>query len=234
MISELSNGSILTKKQVKNYGPKAINYDGEKALIVANVRWDDECGNGHNSFAITGTITAIDRRKYRHDNGVIAGGCLHDEIAKSFPELAPFIKWHLCSSDGPMHYVANTVYHASDRDYNGLAKGEKRQLRNGRTKLPVWQRVIRNAEGDEVSIGHHDWRDSEDAPQETLVATWEPVWTIGEGKARELDAARRSAVWPEATDEELTTPGLKERLEARLPGLMADMRRDIESLGFIW
>jgi hypothetical protein len=40
--------------------------------------------------------------------------CLHDEIAKAFPELAKYIKWHLCSTDGPMHYVANTVFHADE------------------------------------------------------------------------------------------------------------------------
>lgn len=41
-----------------------------------------------------------------------SGGCIHDEVAKHFPELAHLIKWHLSSTDGPMHYVANTVYWA--------------------------------------------------------------------------------------------------------------------------
>ena len=44
---------------------------------------------------------------------------------------------------------------------------------------------------------------------------------FSEGKERELDAARRVAIWPEATDEELTAPDLKGRLEARLPALLA-------------
>jgi hypothetical protein len=52
------------------------------------------------------------------------GGCIHDELTKYFPELAHLIKWHLCSTDGPMHYVSNTMYHASDRDHNGKRKGE--------------------------------------------------------------------------------------------------------------
>ena len=55
-----------------------------------------------------------------------------------------------------------------------------------------------------------------------------------EGKARDLDAARNAAVWPEATDEELTAPGLKERLEARLPALLVEFRAAVESLGFTW
>lgn len=52
--------------------------------------------------------------------------------------------------------------------------------------------------------------------------------------AGKLDAARRSAVWPEATDEELTAPGLADRLQARLPGLLEAMRKDIEAVGFVW
>lgn len=63
-------------------------------------------------FSITGSITKNGRD--------VAGGCIHDEIARYFPELAPFIKWHLTNADGlPMHYVANTVYFA--RQY---AEGE--------------------------------------------------------------------------------------------------------------
>lgn len=90
-------------------------------FIKAEIRFDDECSNGHNSFAITGEIasnTSFSERAF------VAGGCLHEEIAQHFPELAHLIKWHLCSTDIPMHYVANTVYHAGDRDHNGKRKGE--------------------------------------------------------------------------------------------------------------
>jgi len=54
----------------------------------------------------------------------------------------------------------------------------------------------------------------------------------GEGKARELDAARYAAIWPEATDEELTAPGLEDRLKARLPGLLAEFKKAVEYFGF--
>lgn len=104
--------SVLIRHQRKTYGPRLIMYYGDAATITAEVRYDDTYPNGHNSFAITATIKAQDRRRYRHDDGFMASGCCHEEVAKHFPELAPFIKWHLCSSDGPLHYVANTVYHA--------------------------------------------------------------------------------------------------------------------------
>jgi hypothetical protein len=98
--------SVLTKSQTKTFGPRAIAGWGNHATLTAEVRYDDECGNGHNSFAITGEI-----RAGRRD--IEAGGMLHDEIRVIFPELAPFLKWHLTSSDGPMHYIANTTYWAN-------------------------------------------------------------------------------------------------------------------------
>jgi hypothetical protein len=49
---------------------------------------------------------------------------MHDEAVKIFPEYAHLIKWHLVSSDEPMHYAANTMYHASDKDCWGKRKGE--------------------------------------------------------------------------------------------------------------
>jgi hypothetical protein len=43
-------------------------------------------------------------------------------------------------------------------------------------------------------------------------------------------------VWPDATDEELSVPPeeLKAKLEARLPGLLAEFRAAVESLGFVY
>lgn len=101
---------------------------GENKRIVANIRFDDECGNGHNSFAITGDIYAGKRFE--------SGGCIHEEIEKYFPELKKYIKWHLVSSDGPMHYVANTVYWAKERNLKNAResaiwpKATKKQLQN--------------------------------------------------------------------------------------------------------
>jgi hypothetical protein len=97
--------SKLTKKQIRTYGPRAFAAPGYRdgSTITATVRYDDECGNGHNTFAITADIREPDR-------GVTAGGCLHDEVARYFPEIAGLIKWHLVSSDEPMHYIENTMY----------------------------------------------------------------------------------------------------------------------------
>lgn len=222
--------SVLTKSQKLTFGPVEYADGGNTYRITAGVRHDDECGNGHNSFAITGEIERKTGRGWVYESG----GCVHNEIAKHFPHLAPLIKWHLTSTDGPMHYVANTLYHASNRDYRGLLKGEKQQLRNGKTGLPVWERVMRNDCGDVVNGGSNSWTESNEKPAEKLAADWEPVWVIGEGKERDLDAARASAVWPDATDAELMADDLEAKLVARLHALVADFKAAVESLGLVY
>src|SRR5262245_39920246 len=124
--------SKLTKRQRKEF--RADYMDGDRpGVIVAEVRFDDQCGNGHNTFAITAEIFEPPYQRGEpskiHDPSGIkcwlsACGCCHDDIAKHFPELAPLIKWHLVSSVGPMHYLANATYLAGNRDYNGRAAGE--------------------------------------------------------------------------------------------------------------
>ncbi|RPH88507.1 MAG: hypothetical protein EHM66_00430 [Deltaproteobacteria bacterium] len=106
--------------------------NGKPCTLIAEIQYDDECKNGHNTFSITGSLY----EKYRmpgestihHKDGALLwqsmGGCIHEKIIKRFPELAKYIKWHLTSADGPIHYLANTLYHASNKDYNGKAKGE--------------------------------------------------------------------------------------------------------------
>ncbi|MBB5985994.1 hypothetical protein [Sphingobium lignivorans] len=221
---------------------------GPNARLHAVIRFDDSCKNGHQSFAITAEISGAARRI---DDGSI--GCHHEAIAETFPELAHLIKWHLCSTDGPMHYISNTIYHAGDRDHNGLRAGERRQIINGRTKQPCWTLEAVNAEGVRISSTPTGdmYRGAETVPlfilekgfdgqQEDLppapVLKWVPLYREGEGKARDLDAARQSAAWPDATDEELSAEPdeLKAALEARLPALIEAFRADMSAAGLLW
>mgnify|MGYP000122455735 CR=1 FL=1 len=195
---------------------------GKGAQLSVEMRFDDECRNGHNTFAITAEVRVPNRRD------IEAGGCLHDDIARVFPELAPLIRWHLTSTDGPMHYEANTVYFAGDRDHNGMRAGEVRQIRNGRTGQPCW--IL------EATATLPRYVDSEARPEETATLRYVPWTSTGEGKARELDKARNAAVWPEATDAELCVEpdALRLALRARLPALLAEFRAYMESAGFMW
>jgi hypothetical protein len=63
----------------------------------------NESGSGK-YFSITGTI----KDELGRDS---AFGCIHEDIARAFPELAELIKWHLVSLNGePLHYIANAKY----------------------------------------------------------------------------------------------------------------------------
>lgn len=247
---------------------------GPGSQMTVKLRFDDECGNGHNTFSITADVTTPESRRR---NDIEAGGCLHDDIARIFPELASLIRWHLVSTDGPMHYVGNAVYLASDRDCWGKRAGEPTRFQhriffgNSPVGHDIDGRLAKFLEDrrgtgdhqlaafahktDPATYGTHwafvgyadDWaranfRDEIKA-REWLAAVNSLDWRIdtipvafSEGKARELDAARRVACWPDAPDEILCAD--KETLTAalleRLPGLTAAFRNDMESIGFKW
>lgn len=108
----------LVKNQKKTFRTEWTENNGPHVLI-AEIRYDDECGNGHNTFSVTGELYEPHRRpgdpKVKSSSGKTlwlgSCGCLHEEIARRFPELAKYIKWHLVSSDGPLHYIENARYH---------------------------------------------------------------------------------------------------------------------------
>lgn len=273
---------ISESRKVKGYGTNG--------QMVVEIRFDDNCKNGHNDFAITAEVVTDESRRRRD---IQACGSLHDEIREVFPELAHLIKWHLCGTDGPMHYVANTVYHASDCDHNGRKAGEPcawdyvvyfaENTPAYRVKTSFWKFLkerMHNVSGDvyrcrsefgefEVMPIHYVKKPGETydfKPKFTFVGYGEKwhecpfddeftaiEWCkainsgmpirfakiptdYSKGKPRDLKAARSCAIWPDATDDELFLPKaeLTALLEARLPGLLEAMRKDIESAGFMW
>ena len=233
--------SKLTKKQKKTFR-KDVIINGDPVVIIAEVRHDDECGNGHNTFAITAKVYEKYQQPHEptvtHENGKTLWlnmcGCCHEIVAKHFPELAPLLKWHLVSTDYPLHYYQNTVYHSGDRDCWGLRKGEFRQhtsrgsnQNGGVAGVPNWElKIPKDLKTDVYAM-------EKPAP---VLLEWQPSGMTGEGKEREFDHARSSAVWPDATDEQLSLDPeeLKKLLAARLSALMAEFKAAVESLGFIY
>ncbi len=67
-----------------------------------------------------------------------------------------------------------------------------------------------------------------------VVVEYRAYGRTGEGKERELDFARSSAIWPEATDAELMADDLKDRLIERQSQLLAEFKAAVESLGFTY
>jgi len=252
--------SVLVKSQKQIFEKRVPGYDGHDKLFKVEIRYDDQCGNGHNSFSITGD----------HDG---SSGCVHDEIEKHFPELAPFIKWHRTSSDGRMHYVTNALYHA-ERVKAGIPnRWEKRLKFDGfpmtfdiKKEFMAWLVEMKEAnsyfefeiyevhrtEAQQKSckldpnytilpFGGDDWykapfnnlREAEEFLAALQNHYFEIVKTVNgwtEEKIPNFDHARGSAVWPEAKEKDFT----QEKLLARLPELMKSFKTDMELLGFVY
>lgn len=275
--------SILTKHQVKTF--RKDFFDGEQPItLIIELRYDDKCSNGHNSFAITGELYEAYRqpgeKTVQHSSGkklwLNSCGCLHDDIAKYFPEYSKYIKWHLCNSDGPLGYIENTLYLAGDRDCWGKIKGEVSAYDEKvffgdfpiSFKCPIkfiqWVKNQNPKKLSIVSIAHakepktfspnytfagygKTWYDCpfrNDSEAKEFLAAYKrfPLRIeqvpagYSEGKEREFDAARHSAVWPEATEETLSLP--KEQLKAilieRQDGLVMEFKKAMEEIGFIY
>lgn len=79
-------------------------------IMRIRIRLNDECKNGHQDFAITADIW--EKGKLRTDRYWIMGGCCHEEIIATRPDLKIFVDLHLCDYKGiPMHAVENGFYH---------------------------------------------------------------------------------------------------------------------------
>jgi hypothetical protein len=237
--------------------------------VTALVRFDDDCRNGHCTFSVSGSYSQGSGRNKRG-----GGGQITQVIAEAFPVLAPLLKWGLWSTDGGLHYAANAVYLAGDRDCHGHRAGEPSSFSNAvrfggnpiKHKLGMKFVEFLKAHAPEfdfevLAIEHRDAKmysskytfggyadkwyecpfDTEPEALDFLRAlqTHSPTflevataWSTG--KIRELDAARRTANWPDATDEELSAEPdvLRARLLERLPALLVEFRAAVESLGF--
>lgn len=223
----------MKQEQIFRYGE-----DESPSTVV--VRWEWLRGNHSPHLSVTGTVR--DGKNY-------SSGCCH-EMIRQIPDVDPrildAIRLHLADRRGPMHYIANTVYLAGERDHNGLRKGERRQIRHG-GKEPCWKMELVDKDGNTVELpygwstktSHGELSDLPALPDVRLV--WKPWETIGEGKERDLKAARSCACadWSEdhilyLSDEDLVSDHLETILTDRLPFVVDELRKVVESFGFDW
>jgi hypothetical protein len=271
-------GNMVHRNQTWKSESRKISGYGTDGKMCVKICFDDGYKNGQQSFAITAEVRTNESAE---QGDIAAGGCLHDDIKKIFPELAPLIKWHLMDTTGPMHYIANTCYLASDRDYNGRQAGEPSTFETVIyfADSPVSHSISksfaaflesRQNTGD-FNIEEHNHPDNEKpgaykfSPKYSFAGyaskwhecpfnarstaeEWQKACNSGnfkidiivtayaEGKERDLDAARSCAVWPEATDEQLSLEkdDLTALLTARLPSMIAEFKADMERVGFLW
>lgn len=244
---------------------------GVKYRLTVNLRFDDQCNNGHEDFSITGDQYRFERGAYREDSF----GCLHNDIAEVFPELVHLIKWHLTNIDGPMYYISNTTFLAGNRDCWGKLKGEPKSYGHGikfgnspithNLSNTLYKFLQDNPCAEFVEVPHKNEKTGYQFGPKYAPLGYTDVWhkcpwdtqqeaeefiqayalghefvtfptSFGEGKDRKLDAARSAAVWPEATDEQLSLPEeeLEKLLLARLPALIEAFKADMLAIGFVW
>jgi hypothetical protein len=101
---------------------KQERVEGKDCILVVQYGFDVKFARDCNQaphFSITAEMYEPYRQpgepRKRHSNGktmwLNSCGCLHDDIRKMAPHLAPLIRWHLVAvGEGPMHYVANAIY----------------------------------------------------------------------------------------------------------------------------
>lgn len=88
---------------------KEFTERGQKYRIQATYGLDYDFGRRNQQaphFSATARIDIWNGRGWGDDSG----GMQHDEIERHFPQLAPYLKWHLVSTGEPMHYLANAKY----------------------------------------------------------------------------------------------------------------------------
>jgi hypothetical protein len=231
--------SILVKNQSQDHTVEGFRIDGGHGKLVIHIRYDDKCGNGTNYFAITASM-------YR-DGREWGGGCLHDDIKAHAPKLAHLIKWHLMSSNEPMHYVSNTIYHAQDTDCNGYKKGEHSAFKTlvisdhiseqGPVTIYTSGQMYFNNQNnsnlekcnDKETLHLNKFTESLKVPYQVVKVN--SPFSISEGKDSDINAARRSAIWHDATIDQLLS---KKALTERLPSLRLEFVKMIESLGMVY
>lgn len=261
-------------KLVKSQTKKKIYHNKDGSLLRVNLRYDDQCGNKHNTFAITGDWIESGKNLREPD----MCGCIHEEIEKYAPDLAKYIKWHLCTADGPDGYNGNATYFAGNRDCWGRAPGDVETMGygirfNGSQVTHFINQKLYNfivgmikdgSKAFEVKEMPYDGKDNYNFSPKYSLNDFNDSWygspfdniteatefcnglnteefefvkvpmKFSEGKEREFDAARRAAIWPEATAEQLCLPKdeLTKLLEDRLPALMEEFKEAMEEIGF--
>ena len=256
--------SKIVKSQFKTFS-KEIKVDSKRGHITCKIQYDDECGNGHNSFSITGDIYSHSTNE--QDAYLVSSGCIHDKISKYFPEFKHLVKWHLMNSDAPFGYLLNTLYYANESlKYNFFIDSKNKQIKRLYffnvpedfldNYLEYKQELEQKFLNYNLKIDYQDYRKSNNIDEkglykdyvlfnyclelesflslhnESSLANFKIEKEKGDDyREINLEAARCSAVWEDATLEQLQDEKL---LKTRLPKLIEDFIVDIEKLGFIY
>lgn len=204
--------SILTKCQKRKVTLNNLKYQNHQVDLIIELRYDDDCGNGHNSFSITGSLYETGKRS---DKYCITCGCIHDIIKELAPEYTKYIKWHLMSSDEPLHYVANTIYWATKQDEHTNFVYLKDEEFNFKELIGIYK-------DEQIPLLKKKY-----GSDNIIVEVKQSEYN----RDANIENARSSAICEDATLEQLQS---KEWLIARIPQLREDFIKAVEELGFTY
>lgn len=197
---------LIPTKLFKSQKLKLQGTLNDNTKIYAIIRYDDECGNGYNSFSITADIP---------EYGMF--GCCHNEFAEAFPEYAHLLKWHLCGADGPLHYITNTMYHIQENEPTHAWLYESEYELIGGLKSPerciAYTKISKAHKAIDLNPNHNLFIKIDERTK----------------KVADIKAAQKCAVALNATLEQLSD---SEWLLSRLVNLLSEFRYDLEQIGF--
>lgn len=118
-LTQIAKDNGLFKTQFWESTPRLyVDEFGRELKISLCIRYDDSCGNGYHTLGFT-----FDSKISKTGRWDSCGSC-SDTIEKVFPEFASFLRFHLMGDGKNQTAMANAIYHASDKDYNGRRKGD--------------------------------------------------------------------------------------------------------------
>jgi len=182
--------------------------------ITVNFGFSHHRGNRRPYFSITGSVHDKDTGD-RRDSYIESCGCIHDQIAEHFPEMAHLIRWHLTDDDAtPMHYIANGAhwleYHHGISQFGPFNDREH----HGKQPLAIFKSTVVWREGVDTFGNLLDPIDVQNPPG----VIFEQFPNSREGKKQRCAVLRaRVEAWAAAR-----------------PDLLTDMKRDMEAAGVVY
>jgi hypothetical protein len=176
------------KLLASNAWHKVFVRSGEKYQIIVQSELVHHEGNASPHFSIGGDIFRLARNGRKVWE---AGGCIHDQIIKHFPELQPLVDVHLSNEDGvPMHAYANAAYFAGHKGYEKQTDLLAKHLRVSKDRANEMTTYINHHYGgfDKITTPESAWKNTcqdFDLPQQWAAkaqAALELLNKIGEEK----------------------------------------------------
>ncbi|WP_415912470.1 hypothetical protein [Neptuniibacter sp. QD37_11] len=145
------------------------------------------------------------------------------------PELAHVVEWCGRSIEGPANLVANTLYHASSEPaqlcHHLYLSQESDSIMTSDSHLAA---AAAN-EGDTSDKGLQDLNALAERLQAAGFKTYTKVSVLREKKVPDLEAARSTAQWPDATLEQLQD---ETAVRGHLNTIIDQFKADMASIGF--